>query len=180
MPPVSFPGQPRVSIVSITATSISLSWNVPSNSVVTSYEVMWRALISSTDTAVTDSDKESGTSGSITDTSYTIEELESATIYNVTVTVINVAGSTDSHPIIISTGPGTRRVMQILATVIMSMILSHTVPVITASNTVTAAVSGGSAVAVVIIITIAVTIIVIVVLHHLRSRGSYSIETQKR
>ena len=45
-----------------------------------------------------------GTSGSLTDTSYTIEGLESTTIYTITVTVSNTAGSTDSQPIIVSTG----------------------------------------------------------------------------
>ena len=42
----------------------------------------------------------SGTSGSITSTSYTIQELDSNTVYSVTVTVTNAAGSTVSHPII--------------------------------------------------------------------------------
>ena len=37
------PGQPSITIVrTFTATSISLSWSVPSGSVVTSYEVMWQ------------------------------------------------------------------------------------------------------------------------------------------
>ena len=62
---VPAPGQPRVSAVtSITATSISLSWSVPSGSVVTSSEVMWREASSGTS---------EGTSGSLTDTSYTID-----------------------------------------------------------------------------------------------------------
>ena len=86
-------------MTSITSTSISLSWSVPSGSVVTSYEVTWQAL-SSGDQANNDGD--SGTSGSITSTSYTIQELESNTVYSVTVTVTNVAGSTVSQPIIIT------------------------------------------------------------------------------
>ena len=93
-PPVPAPGQPSVNVTSITATSISLSWSVPSGSVVTSFEVMWQALSS-------DDDGGSGTSGSITSTSYTIPELESNTVYIVTVTATNAAGSTISHPIII-------------------------------------------------------------------------------
>ena len=97
-PPVSAPGQPTVNVTSITATSISLSWSVPSGSVVTSYKVIWRAL-SSGDEA--NDDGGSGTSGSITSTSYTIQELESNTVYSVTVTVTNAAGSTVSQPIII-------------------------------------------------------------------------------
>ena len=95
--PVPAPGQPTVRVTSITSTSISLSWSVPSGSVVTSYEVMWRAL-SSGDEA--NDDGGSGTSGSITSTSYTIQELESLTIYNITVTVINAAGIAVSRPII--------------------------------------------------------------------------------
>ena len=35
------PGQPSVSVDSTTAISIFISWNVPSGSVVDSYEVMW-------------------------------------------------------------------------------------------------------------------------------------------
>ena len=102
--PVPVPGQPHITAISATATSISLSW-ASTGSVVTSYEVMWQALSSNTDTILgTDSDEESGTSGTITDTSYTIEELESTTIYNVTVTVTNAAGSSESHPIRITTG----------------------------------------------------------------------------
>ena len=95
-PTVLVPGQPTVNVTSITSTSISLSWSVPSGSVVTSYEVMWQALSSG------DDDGGSGTSGSITSTSYTIQELESNTVYSVTVTVTNAAGSTVSQPIIIS------------------------------------------------------------------------------
>ena len=92
---VPAPGQPSVSAVtSITATSISLSWSVPSGSVVTSSEVMWREASSGTS---------EGTSGSLTGTSYTIDQLESTTDYTITVTVSNTAGSTDSQPIIIST-----------------------------------------------------------------------------
>ena len=94
--PASFPGQPRVSVVFTTATSISLTWSVPSDSVVTSYEVTWQEL-SSDGSFISTSD-------SITDTSYTIEKLEISTDYNITVTVINAVGSTDSHPLIISTG----------------------------------------------------------------------------
>ena len=84
-----------MSVVSITATSISLSWSVPSDSVVTSSKVTWQELSSSGITY---------TSGSITDTSYTIGGLKSTTVYNITITVTNTIVSTDSHPIIISTG----------------------------------------------------------------------------
>ena len=99
--PVPDPGQPSVRVTSITATSISLSWSVPSSSVVTSYEVMWRAL-SSGDEANDHDDGGSETSGSISSTSYTIQELESNTIYNITIIVTNAAGSSISQPIITS------------------------------------------------------------------------------
>ena len=91
---VSASSQPSVSVTAITFTSISLSWSVPSGSVVTSSEVMWKEASSGTS---------EGTSGTLTDTSYTIDQLESTTIYNITVTVSNTAGSTDSQPVIIST-----------------------------------------------------------------------------
>ena len=95
-PSVSVPGQPTVRVTSTTSTSISLLWSVPNGSDVTSYEVMWQALSSG------DDDGGSVTSGSITSTSYTIQELESNTVYSVTVTVTNAAGSTVSQPIIIT------------------------------------------------------------------------------
>ena len=97
-PLVPVPGQPTVNVTSITFTSISLSWSIPNGSVMTSYAVMWRALNSGD---VTNDDGGSRTSGSITSTSYTIQELESNTVYSVTVTVTNAAGSTVSQPIII-------------------------------------------------------------------------------
>ena len=100
--PVPVPGQPSISgVTGITATSISLSWSVPSGSVVTSSEVMWRVFSSgggSGSTSEAADDDGSGTSGS-----YTIQELESGTNYSITVTVINAAGSTVSHPILITT-----------------------------------------------------------------------------
>ena len=55
---------------------------------------MWREASSGTS---------DGTSGSLTDTSYTIDQLESNTIYTITVTVSNTAGSIDSQPLIVST-----------------------------------------------------------------------------
>ena len=82
-----------MSVSSITASSISLSWSVASGSVA-SWEVVWRE---------TDRGTESS-SGSLTGTSYTIDQLESTTIYTVTVRASNVAGTTDSQPITFSTG----------------------------------------------------------------------------
>ena len=102
-PSVPLPVEPSVSVVSITATSISLSWRVPTDQRVTSSEVMWQTSSSSGPTTRAESE---GTSGSITDTSYTIEGLESNTTYIITVTVTNVAGSTTSPPLNITTTEG--------------------------------------------------------------------------
>ena len=79
------PGQPRITVSSKTATTISLSWSVPSGSVVDSYEVMW----------------ETDSSATITDgsTSYTITGLEEDTSYTITVTATNAAGSAVSAPV---------------------------------------------------------------------------------
>ena len=88
--------EPSISVVSITATSISLSWSIPSGSVVDSYEVTWQELSSDGGAIFT--------SGSITDSSYTIEALQSTTIYNITVTATSIFDNAHSHPIIISTG----------------------------------------------------------------------------
>ena len=82
-----------MSVSSITASSISLSWSVASGSVA-SWEVVWRE---------TDRGTESS-NDSLTGTSYTIDQLESTTIYTVTVRASNVAGTTDSQPITFSTG----------------------------------------------------------------------------
>ena len=96
---------------SITASSISLSWSVASGSVA-SWEVVWRE---------TDRGTESS-SGSLTGTSYTIDQLESTTIYTVTVRATNVAGTSDSHPIFISTG------ISRSADIVCSYNANHTAP----------------------------------------------------
>ena len=137
-----------MTVASISATSISLSWSVPSDSVVISSQVIWQVVDSSIGAF--------GSSGSLTDTSYTIEGLVTTTIYNITVIVTNTAGSTESQPIIVSTGTegcdsGSSE----------------------ADNT--AAIIGGVvAVVLIVSITTAVTVIILVRYH----RGSYS--TQKR
>ena len=86
LPPV-VPGQPSVSVNSTTATTISLSWSVPSGSVVDSYEVMWTS-----EECPDDVDEGSAT---ITDgsTSYTIENLREGSSYTITVTATNSAGT---------------------------------------------------------------------------------------
>ncbi|CAI8045573.1 Receptor-type tyrosine-protein phosphatase delta, partial [Geodia barretti] len=86
---VPAPGQMLVSVSSITATSISLSWSVSSGRVA-SWEVVWRP---------TDRGTES-TSGPLSGTTYTIHHLDPSTIYTLTVSATNVAGTTDSTPIL--------------------------------------------------------------------------------
>ena len=73
-----------------TATSISLSWSVPTDSVVTQYLVEWQR-----DTSVGCTDEDQGNT-TITDgstVSYDIPELEENSRYMMTVTVSNSAGS---------------------------------------------------------------------------------------
>ena len=86
------PGQPSVTVRSVSATTISLSWRVPSGSVVDSYEVMWEGHGTRSSTTLTD--------GS---TSYTITGLEKDTSYTITVSATNAAGSAASHSVIIVT-----------------------------------------------------------------------------
>ena len=72
-----------------TATSISLSWSVPSGSVVTEYLIEWQR-----DTSVGCSDEDQGNI-TITDTSYTISGLEEDSRYTITVTATNTAGNSE-------------------------------------------------------------------------------------
>ena len=85
------PGQVMLNEVSTTtATSISLSWSVPTGSVVTQYLVEWQR-----DTSVGCSDEDQGNT-TITDgstMSYDIPELEENSRYTITVTVSNSAGT---------------------------------------------------------------------------------------
>jgi len=87
------PGQLSVTVSSTTATTISLSWSVPSGSVVDSYEVMW---------------ERDGTRNSIIITngssSYTITGLEEHSSYTITVTASNAAGSAPSYRVTVVTG----------------------------------------------------------------------------
>ena len=85
------PGQPSVGDVITTSTSISFSWSVPSGSVVTSYEVRWQR-----DTSVGCSDEDEGSttiSGGSTSYMHEIMGLEEDSLYRITVTAANVAGS---------------------------------------------------------------------------------------
>ena len=80
-------------VTGIAASSISLSWSVSSGTVITSYEVVW----------IEAKGGNSSSSMKLTSTSYTITNLKSSTLYNTTVRATNVAGTTSSLPIIIST-----------------------------------------------------------------------------
>ena len=78
---------PSVTVVTTTATSISLTWSVPSGSVVSSYEVMWQR---DTSVGCSDEDEDSRTinTNSIS-TAYTISGLEEDSLYRITVTAVN-------------------------------------------------------------------------------------------
>ena len=82
------PGQPSVTVSSTTATTISLSWSVPSGSVVESYEVTWEREGIRSSTTITN--------GS---TSYTITRLEAEANYTITVAASNRTGSAVSDPV---------------------------------------------------------------------------------
>ena len=90
---ITAPGQPSVSVVSTTATSISLSWSISSGSLVDSYEVMWER-----DTSGECPDEDEGSitiTGS--STSHTIMELKEVSTYTINVTASNAIGSTVSE-----------------------------------------------------------------------------------
>ena len=87
------PGQPSVTVISSTATTISLSWGVSIGSVVESYEVKWERNDSNNSTTITD--------GS---TSYTITALEAESNYTITVAASNGAGIAVSDPVTGTTG----------------------------------------------------------------------------
>ena len=85
-----------MTVSSTTANTISLSWSVPSGSVVHSYEVKWER----------EGSNSSITSTTIADgsTSYTITGLEAETNYTITVAASNGAGSAVSDPVTGTTG----------------------------------------------------------------------------
>ena len=113
---VPAPGQVFVSVSSITATSISLSWIVSSGRVA-SWEVVWRPTDRGTE----------NTSGPLSGTTYTILQLDPSTIYTFTVSATNVAGTTDSTPILFSTGGKVKSPLFIfiLATLFWCLIFSQ-------------------------------------------------------
>ena len=85
---ITSPRRPNVSVVSVTATSISLSWSVPNGSVVDHYEVTWER-----DTSGECPDEDEG-STTITDdsTDHTIIDLEEDSTYTITVLVTTIDG----------------------------------------------------------------------------------------
>ena len=85
------PGQPILTVDYSTATSITLSWSVPSGSVVDSNKVMWTS-----DECPDDIQHGSIT---ITDTSYTLYSLRGGTSYNIIVSAINSAGAVYSDSV---------------------------------------------------------------------------------
>ena len=81
-----------ISVDSTTATSITLSGGVPSDSVADSYEVMWETDDIGGCSGGSDMDSTTITDGS---TSYDIMGLEEYSSYTITVTASNSAGSSE-------------------------------------------------------------------------------------
>ena len=86
------PGEPSASSDSTTATSISLSWSVPSGSVVDEYLIQWERDTSGT---CPDEDTDSTTISGGSATGHTIPGLEEDSTYTITVTASNTAGSSN-------------------------------------------------------------------------------------
>ena len=83
------PGQPSITTVNPSTSSISLSWSVPSGSVVTSYIVIW-----------TSEECPGGVLGGSDTGSYTshnITGLRGGTTYTITVAATNSAGTSSSN-----------------------------------------------------------------------------------
>ena len=97
---VSVPGMPTAVVSSTTATTISLSWSVPSGSVVDSYVVEWERG-SSENCPYEDAGNATITDGS---TSYSIAGLEEDSSYTITVTATNVFGNVVSDAVTGMTG----------------------------------------------------------------------------
>ena len=86
------PGEPSASSDSTAATSLSLSWSVPSGSVVDEYLIQWERDTSGT---CPDEDTDSTTISGGSATSHTIPGLEEDSTYTITVTASNGAGSSN-------------------------------------------------------------------------------------
>ena len=81
------PDPPVITVDSTTATSITISGGVPSDSVADSYEVIWER-----DTAVGCPDVDEGNATSVGE----IVNLQEDSTYTITVTAFNSAGSSDT------------------------------------------------------------------------------------
>jgi len=88
------PGMPIAEVNSVTATTISLFWSVPSGSV-DSYMVTWERDTSG-ECPVENRGNRTFTGGYF---SYTIEQVEEDSNYTITLTAINAAGSAVSDPV---------------------------------------------------------------------------------
>ena len=87
---VAVPSKPsNILFSSRTATSISISWRIPNDSVVENYVLMWER---DTSGECPDEDKNSTTITNAS-TSYTITGLEKGSSYTITVTATNAAGN---------------------------------------------------------------------------------------
>ena len=131
---------------------------------VASSEVVWRE---------TDRGTESS-SGSFTGNNYTIDQLESTTIYTLTVRASNAARTTDSQPIIFSTGIAIHIIGSFMFIAVFITITNSasdvkaenmaTETIDTYCDTANSAVIIGGLVAVVLILAVTVSVIVILVL----------------
>ena len=148
-----------VKLVSTTATSISLSWSVPSGPVVEGYEVKWRPLSDSTGSPQNEGDEV--TSGVIAATSYTLEGLETRAVYNITVTVHTAQQITVSQPIITSTGNTAYKLLHCWLTLSIFSLLPA--PECDESDFVPMVIIIGSAVAGAVFLAVAVLVVVIII-----------------
>ena len=83
------PKKPTVTVQSVTASTILLTWSVSTGSVVDTYDIEWR------------SGGEVGTATISGETAmYTITDLDSATSYAIVVTARNAAGSAQSNTVL--------------------------------------------------------------------------------
>ena len=129
-PPAAVPGEPSVSSDSTAATSISLSWSVPSGSVVDEYLIQWERDTSGT---CPDEDTDSTTISGGSATSHTIPGLEEDSTYTITVTAANGAGSSNvSNTVTAVTGEAGKRLN--LYHGILNISLSLSAPSVTLSN----------------------------------------------
>ena len=100
---VPAPGKPTVTVDSQISTNITLSWTA-SNGAAESYEVIWERYGAFLTNVIVSNEIIGGDS-----TGYTIKEIKDYSIYSITVTATNVAGSAVSDPIILVIGTAGER-----------------------------------------------------------------------